>query len=23
MYILSLNILVTEKKTTGFWWWGW
>jgi len=23
MYILSLNILVTEQKTTGYWWWGW
>jgi len=21
MYILSLNILVTEQKTTGYWWW--
>jgi len=23
MYILSLNILVTEQKSTGYWWWGW
>jgi len=23
MYILSLNILVTEQKTTVYWWWGW
>jgi len=23
MYILSLNILVTEQKTTGYCGWGW
>jgi len=23
MHILSLNILVTEQKTTGYWWWRW
>jgi len=23
MYILSFSILVTEPKTTGYWWWGW
>jgi len=23
MFHLSLNILVTEQKTTGYWWWGW